>query len=204
MLSTLVVASILNLLEVGSDLDKNTSCRGCGVELVHGIRERHSRVWCSERCRLRYYRATHPRYCEDQRVKNRESGARRYDAFVESRKPVEVECKTCGKVFEARRKDAKYCSASCKYRNYHRLRKDRIHSSVREPYLLSDIAFRDGFVCGLCGEVVDMVVSYPDPSSASVDHVVPLSRGGCDTLDNVQIAHLGCNLRKGSHCLEWQ
>ena len=34
--------------------------------------------------------------------------------------------------------------------------------------------------------------------SVSLDHVVPLSRGGSHTLGNVRCAHLICNIRKGS------
>ena len=43
---------------------------------------------------------------------------------------------------------------------------------------------------------VDKDLMWPDPMSASLDHIVPLSRGGTHTLDNVQLAHLACNERK--------
>lgn len=33
---------------------------------------------------------------------------------------------------------------------------------------------------------------------ASLDHIIPLSRGGHHTADNVQAAHLACNHRKGA------
>jgi 5-methylcytosine-specific restriction endonuclease McrA len=57
---------------------------------------------------------------------------------------------------------------------------------------------RDGWVCGLCFEPVDRAVLWPDPLSASLDHILPLSRGGSHTLANVQLAHLGCNVEKGA------
>lgn len=56
---------------------------------------------------------------------------------------------------------------------------------------------RDGWVCQLCGEPVPKV-PYPDPLSPSLDHVIPLIRGGKHAPDNVQLAHLRCNLRKGT------
>jgi 5-methylcytosine-specific restriction endonuclease McrA len=57
---------------------------------------------------------------------------------------------------------------------------------------------RDGWICGLCGVPVDQDRRYPDISSASLDHIVPLSYGGPHTRDNTQLAHLGCNLTKGA------
>jgi 5-methylcytosine-specific restriction endonuclease McrA len=40
---------------------------------------------------------------------------------------------------------------------------------------------------------------YPDRRYPTIDHIVPLSVGGTDTRDNVQIAHLFCNLSKGAN-----
>lgn len=61
-----------------------------------------------------------------------------------------------------------------------------------------EIFERDGWRCGLCGEGIDPAAAYPDPLSASLDHVVPLSLGGHHIPDNVQAAHLSCNVRKGN------
>jgi 5-methylcytosine-specific restriction endonuclease McrA len=36
----------------------------------------------------------------------------------------------------------------------------------------------------------------PDPMSPSLDHILPLSKGGTHEPRNVQLAHLGCNVRK--------
>lgn len=57
---------------------------------------------------------------------------------------------------------------------------------------------RDGWVCGLCAEPVDPTLSYPDPQSASVDHIVPLVRGGGHVAANTQCSHLACNWAKGA------
>lgn len=59
------------------------------------------------------------------------------------------------------------------------------------------IAIRDGFLCGICRERVDVALRFPHPRSMALDHVVPLSAGGSDRDGNVQLAHLGCNARKG-------
>lgn len=67
-----------------------------------------------------------------------------------------------------------------------------------EAYTLSEIAIRDESTCGICGDLVDLELSFPDVMSASIDHVIPLSRGGDDTKANVQLAHFGCNCAKGA------
>ena len=61
-----------------------------------------------------------------------------------------------------------------------------------------DIYERDIWLCGLCLTPVDPDVSWPDPMSASLDHVLPLSKGGTHTYENVQLAHLTCNVSKGN------
>ncbi len=55
-----------------------------------------------------------------------------------------------------------------------------------------------GAICALCGKVMHRSLPWPDPQSASLDHILPLSKGGAHDQDNVQWAHLVCNLRKGA------
>lgn len=63
-------------------------------------------------------------------------------------------------------------------------------------YNREQIFERDGWVCQLCKQRVNRRLRYPDRRSASLDHIIPLSRGGVDAPENVQLAHLGCNLDK--------
>ena len=52
-------------------------------------------------------------------------------------------------------------------------------------------------VCALCGQPVDMSLRYPHPMSKTVDHIIPIARGGHPSdLANLQLAHLACNLAK--------
>jgi 5-methylcytosine-specific restriction endonuclease McrA len=53
------------------------------------------------------------------------------------------------------------------------------------------IVRRDGWICAICGEFVQ----YDD---LSIDHMVPISRGGRDDKKNLQVAHRRCNSRKGA------
>ena|SRR5690606_799734 len=57
---------------------------------------------------------------------------------------------------------------------------------------------RDNWVCGVCGKPVDRLLKWPDPMSASLDHIIPISKGGEHSYANTQLAHLVCNQRKGA------
>lgn len=47
--------------------------------------------------------------------------------------------------------------------------------------------------CIICDDYIDPDLRWPDPLSATLEHVIPLSRGGTHTWDNVAPAHLLCN-----------
>lgn len=57
---------------------------------------------------------------------------------------------------------------------------------------------RDGWRCGICRRMIDPKRAYPHPLSQSLDHIVPLSKGGHHTYANVRIAHLKCNTERGN------
>ena len=81
--------------------------------------------------------------------------------------------------------------------NYHRRRALKAGTAA-ESINHREVYERDGWMCGLCAEPVDGSLAWPDPRSASLDHVTPLSLGGAHVLANVQLAHLGCNVEKGA------
>lgn len=81
--------------------------------------------------------------------------------------------------------------------NYQKRR--ALKSAVPAADIVPDEIFeRDGWRCGLCGGMIDRSARWPAPESASLDHMVPLSIGGHHVPDNVQAAHLSCNVRKGN------
>lgn len=52
-------------------------------------------------------------------------------------------------------------------------------------------------VCGICGKPVDFSYKYPHPLSPTVDHIIPIARGGHPSaLENLQLAHRCCNRQK--------
>ncbi len=54
-----------------------------------------------------------------------------------------------------------------------------------------------GWHCFICNEPIDRERRTPDWRAATIEHVVPISRGGTHTWDNVVPAHLRCNEMKG-------
>ncbi|MGW3427928.1 HNH endonuclease [Streptomyces melanosporofaciens] len=82
-------------------------------------------------------------------------------------------------------------------------RRALIEQAVKgEPFAPKDVYERDQWTCGLCRQPVDPGLAWPHPMSASVDHIVPLSRGGEHSMGNVQCAHLSCNARKCDQMIE--
>lgn len=60
---------------------------------------------------------------------------------------------------------------------------------------LAEIMARDAGRCQLCGRKVAKTLP-PHPLSPTLDHIVPLSRGGAHEPRNVQLAHWRCNVRR--------
>ena len=56
--------------------------------------------------------------------------------------------------------------------------------------------------CALCGEPIDYTITDRlHPRAFVVDHIIPLARGGTDTLDNKQAAHRECNAKKAARLI---
>ncbi len=70
-------------------------------------------------------------------------------------------------------------------------RRAQLKAVVTEPYDARAVIF-DATSCGICHKV------YAVGDVRSLDHVVPIARGGADAPWNVQSAHLGCNVKKGA------
>lgn len=83
-------------------------------------------------------------------------------------------------------------------RSNHHARRARMNGAANaDRVMLADLISRDALVCHWCQEAIDLDVQWPDPLSKSIDHIVPVSKGGAHTLENCQLMHLGCNSSKG-------
>jgi len=140
------------------------------------------------------------RYCSDV---CRKASKHRHLASQERRlDPQSLTCGQCGTAFQGTRA-RRFCSSPCaiKYhRDADRDRRRAVSKGKPAERVFRRVVFqRDAWVCGVCYGFVDRHVEHPDPASPSLDHIVPLGRGGSHSYANVQLTHLGCNIRKGAH-----
>lgn len=68
-------------------------------------------------------------------------------------------------------------------------RRRKMTSTRVEPIKHIVVAERDGWRCGICGGRVTR-------ATWSIDHVIPISKNGSHTYDNVVLAHRDCNSRR--------
>jgi 5-methylcytosine-specific restriction endonuclease McrA len=78
----------------------------------------------------------------------------------------------------------------------HKRRALKLATEIR-PVRIDEIAERDKYRCHICGKKVGKRPGRHS-LSRSLDHLVPLSKGGEHTPENVRLAHLGCNVLKGN------
>lgn len=118
---------------------------------------------------------------------------------------VDASCDCCGAPFLADRRRWRYCSVECFEANRNKAnwkhlvaRRSRLREAHVETFDRVEIFERDCWVCRICGHPVDREANFPEPRSASLDHIVPVSRGGKHERANAQTACLYCNVRKGT------
>jgi len=73
-----------------------------------------------------------------------------------------------------------------------RFHRQRTNGPIDKDISLSRIRERCFDVCGICG-IGEML-----GDKWSIDHIIPVSKGGPHTWNNVQLAHLSCNVRKNA------
>ena len=130
---------------------------------------------------------TQSRYCSTR------CGWRYYQDFDNERR-----CGNCGKPFDWRGTQA-FCSPECKRRarmDRRQQRRARIYERPREFFTSLEIYERDGWTCQLCGKKTLRREGVPHPLAPTIDHIIPIARGGSHTRINVQCAHFQCNVRK--------
>lgn len=83
-----------------------------------------------------------------------------------------------------------------KNRDYTRKRRALKRTTQIEPISEKIVYLRDGWICQHCKKRVNKELKWPHPKSPSLDHIIPLNKGGTHTYKNVQLAHLLCNMSK--------
>lgn len=179
-------------------------CKKCGNEIERAKTSIRQSKCCCEKCKD---------------IKKQEEEREKLRSFFvgEYRK-----CNCCGKDFFAYYKTSIYCSESCKRKakkmrrkerdpqykqNQKRFKREKGYIARAKKYgceyeygiTIKSVFKRDNGICKICGKPCDMSDrTYGDygPNYPSVDHIIPLSRGGSHTWNNVQLAHMICNSYK--------
>lgn len=60
------------------------------------------------------------------------------------------------------------------------------------------IAQRDGPSCRRCHELIDIELSGLLFNGPTLGHIIPVSKGGSDRMDNLGLEHRRCNLAAGA------
>lgn len=84
--------------------------------------------------------------------------------------------------------------------------KDRRRARMRNAYVSPvnrrQVFERDAWTCQLCHEPVERDKVVPHPKAPTIDHVIPLARGGTHEMANTQCAHFLCNATKSDR-VDW-
>lgn len=118
-------------------------------------------------------------------------------------KRIYGECAVCGKPFWTYNPVGKTCSTKCSKKLAYARKQNRIPKDqmVDKDITLEALYRRDSGVCYLCGGKCDWndkngnIVGGMYPS---IDHIIPVSRGGFHAWDNVRLAHFECNTKKSN------
>lgn len=177
----------------------------------NGSLERKTEEWPHDYCAFCGKATNRLKYCEPRCAARH----RRGDS-------THRDCQVCGKSFEPNNngRDVYVCGDTCRIERERQRRerykakdpqryKTRIRTAeykrkarkkaVKHEPINRDYVFRrDNHKCQICKEPLNMNLKWPHPGFATIDHIVPLSKGGPHTLDNVQAAHLRCNCKKGN------
>jgi len=153
--------------------------------------------WCDEPFQTEFETKTYCSRAHKERAREKRkriAQSLRNNSFC---KIFSITCVVCENLFTGKTFDSKYCSTECKqfYKQQKNRDRERNHNTKNKG-IRAKLFFRDKGLCQICLTPIEIHRAYPDPLSLSIDHIMPLSRGGTSAMYNLQISHLKCNLEK--------
>jgi 5-methylcytosine-specific restriction endonuclease McrA len=114
------------------------------------------------------------------------------------------QCHRCGEWFVCRvtNSSPQYCSKRCYGQEAKDRRRAREAGVDIEPGQRWRIYARDNYTCQLCLKVISRKAIPESGLDFTIDHIIPLARGGAHAEHNWQTAHRICNALKGAR-LNW-
>lgn len=67
-----------------------------------------------------------------------------------------------------------------------------------DPVVLAALIERDGLMCSWCEQPIDLTLTWPNNMYRTIDHVIPVSKGGEHSLENTRLLHFACNSSRGN------
>lgn len=155
--------------------------------------------WCSELFTTEY---DTKQYCSRY---HKESAAQfRRNNRKKSVKTIYVKkCIGCSTEYSTTNRLKDYCSQDCRawIKEMMKRERDKEYQNARTPSFRRRVYFASSGTCGICNELIDLRLKWPNPMSYSIDHIVPRSLGGTHGINNLQAAHLQCNAVRGNRPL---
>lgn len=185
----------------------NKRCEWCGVTFLPTHGTRRAGRFCTKHHAFRKSRCRNLFAAIQQRFLSTLKAAARASAAIErerqKRIPRTVECMACNVAFEltppAKQKMCGECRKASIKRGRKRakhVRRARMKGCYAESFDRQVVFERDGWMCMICNQPCDKMASVPHPLAATLDHIVPLAKGGPHTMQNTQCAHFKCNYEK--------
>lgn len=160
--------------------------------------ERDALVASRRQCDARRKRADARRHRAMRRAERAKAGTRGSGVMCAGR------CIRCGEPFVRRcTTPTGHCSKRCYQRDRHAARRALRRSPGASTVSRWQIFERDGWACHICGGPVARDATVPDPAAPTLDHVVPIARGGDHSEGNLKTAHFYCNSVKGDLAEGW-
>ena len=115
------------------------------------------------------------------------------------------ECFYCNDIYQATHGKSIYCSSKCRTKANNNYKDNRLKGKIIDNDItLRQLVIKQQAICYLCGNEVDLNDCYYDSRGnfiagnmyPSIEHVIPLSKGGLHSWENVDLAHRLCNSKK--------
>jgi uncharacterized Zn finger protein len=195
----------------GSDGHVDLRCKKCGhVRTVRWHTLRHKGVKTCPNCleiAKQKHEAEVKKLLEAEKLRKKECDKRGKEVVRLLTRAIKLHrCPVCGTVTD----NKLYCSQKCSAKAYEAKKDANRRKRITNALIDKDISLealykRDNGICHICGGKCDwgdhkykgryFIVGKKYPS---IDHVIPLSKGGTHSWNNVKLAHLSCNSAKGA------
>lgn len=187
--------------DIGAKHYKYTECLYCKKPFKES-RDRPN-LFCSRSCSQKYnsisrteerlYKTENEQHIKELKKEYR----KKLKELEEIQYKIEHEkfCIVCKKLFIAENTQQLCCSKRCSNKYSNKKHDKRIYKNGKPDLSISleKLYERDEGICQLCGKKIYFIEDFNSDDYPSIDHIVPLNKGGLHQWENVQLACRRCN-----------